>query len=330
MNSSLITKINNINSFLRNKENNKIDKSELRKLLNSKIGNFITTDKHMQINRYKDNGILSVDGSINNEGATFPYLITLLRAYAHNTKRDNLGCIEEVEEVFCPVYKSDRDKLDNLINDMEEGNYSMESIFHSYIKNRLAELELISAMEGIKRFNNKIVLLDGGFKRFEYNCPTLLDEFKEFCLENNVTAVGIIEEVSTHTISKLLKDSLTENYIKDYDRELLFGVLNINEWLKVDLDIEIKIGYYTTFARFSQHPQIISIDFLKEQVDVVDEVMSLLSSLTPLKSRGIPIPIDIVDKEVRITDNETSILMGELDLDIKEKFIVANHNRRQF
>lgn len=329
MNSNLNERIKVINDYLRTKETNKISSIDLRDLIEKNLGSLKMADKDRKIDKYTEKGILGVDGSINNVGATFPHMLSLIRSVTMNTKPDDSGNSESVDEVFCPVYPPDRLILDDLVDD-HEGGMTREIAFHKYVKDRMAELELISAMKGIERFKSKIILMDGGFYRFEITCPGLWQEFKELCLSTDTLAVGIIEEVSTHALASLLKEDLPADMLRDYDRELLFGILKVGEWLKFNEDIEIKKGYYTTFARFSKHPQVIGVDFLKEQIAEVDTTMDLISSLTPINSRGIPLWIDLVDSNVRITNNETDVLLGSLDMDIKEKFIVANHNRRQF
>jgi hypothetical protein len=329
MDTALSDKIKAINEYLRTKENKKINREELRSLLEVRVGEFISPLRSFRTEKYVEHGILGVDGSISNVGATFPHLLTLFRACSMNTKADNEGNMEKIVEAFCPVYEQDRAALEVIVTD-SDGAITMENAFHKYTKNRMAELELLSAMNGIKRFKSKIVLMDGGFYRFEITCPTLWKEFKQLCLDTGTLAVGVIEEVSTHSISKLLQEDLPVYMNRDYDRELLFGTLEVGEWLKVNKDIEIKKGYYTCFARFSKHPQVIAVDFLKEQLDEVDSTMELIASLTPVNSRGVPIWIDIVDMNVRITQNETDIILSTMDLDIKEKFITANHDRRQY
>jgi NurA-like 5'-3' nuclease len=329
MDKSLNEKIKVINEYLRTKESKKISNNELRKLIEDSVGSFKVPDRGIGVEKYTKDGILGVDGSISNVGATFPYVLTLIRAYTMNTKADKQGNMEKVEEVFCPVYAQDRITLEDMVAEVD-GSITMENAFHRYTKDRMAELELMSAMKGIERFKSKIILMDGGFYRFEITCPTLWKEFKALCLKTGTLAVGVIEEVSTHKISKLLIDDLPANMNKDYDRELLFGALKVGEWLKVNDDIEIKKGYYTSFARFSKHPQVIGVDFLKEQMDEVDTTMDLIASLTPINSRGVPIWIDMVDANVRFTQKETDVLLSSMDIDIREKFIIANHDRRQY
>lgn len=329
MDKTLNEKIKVINDYLRTKESKKITNKDLRSLIEDNVGKFKVPARDIKVDKYTNEGILGVDGSISNVGATFPYVLTLIRAYTMNTKADRDGNMEKVEEVFCPVYAQDRTILEEMVAEVD-GAITMENAFHRYAKDRMAELELISAMRGIERFKSKIILMDGGFYRFEITCPSLWKEFKASCLKTGTLAVGVIEEVSTHKISKLLREELPVNMSKDYDRELLFGALNVGEWLKINEDIEIKKGYYTVFARFSKHPQVIGVDFLKEQTDEVDTTMDLLASLTPVNSRGVPIWIDMVDANVRITQKETDILLSSMDIDIREKFIIANHDRRQY
>lgn len=326
----LSEKIKSININLRTKENKKISKDDLRSILNRTVGNILKSNSIDSVKKYMDFGILGVDGSINTYGATFPYQLSFFRSCVMNTKADNKGeRILKNEDIFSPVLVDHRNILDKIIEE-NNGKMTYEGALALYNKQKLAELELQIAIEGVKKFGSKVILLDGGFVRYELLCPALLETFKILCLETETLAVGVIEEVSTHKLSRLLEFELPESMSNDYDRELLFGALNVKEWLKINEDIEIKQGYHTSFAKLSKHPQVIGIDLFKEQMDKIETVVSLLDSLTPIGSRGVPVWIDIVDKEVRITKKEIDVLMSGIDIDIQEKFFIAQKDRRQY
>ncbi len=322
-------KVKEINEVLRTKENQKLSNREIRRLVEGSVGQFKIVDRGAAAAKYTENGVLAVDGSIGRAGAYFPYVLSFVRAVAINTKEDTMGNAVKLEEVICPLISDDRAALERLLSE-SENLISLENAYNKYSNDKMAELELKSAMRGVERFGSKVVLIDGGFYRFGITCPELWDEFKEFCMTTGTLAVGVIEEVSTHKMSRLLVEKLPDYMHFDYDRELLYGVLRQGEWLKVNEDIEIKKGYYTAFARFSSNPQVIGLDIFKEQVDEVEDAVQLVAGLTAQKSRGVPVLVDIVDKAARVTQREVGILLGMMDLDIKEKFIVSQHERRVY
>lgn len=318
-----ITKLNNC---LRTKEIKKKNNPSLRKLIENKAGLLIPIkDDPAVIDKYSKRGILGVDGSVNSEGAAFPFVLSFFRGVAMNTKElPKAGRKIVTEEIFSPLKESD---LTILIRQAVKDGQTIEMAFQKYHLKRMAEIELITAIEGISEFKTDIILMDGGFVRFEILAPELWADFKAFCLELDVLAVGVIEEVSTSALANILGD---KSLGKDYDREILYGLLEPREYLKIKEDLEIKKGYYSAFARLSNHPQVIGVDLFTENKEQIGEVMPLLAGLTPAAGRGIPLWLDIVDREARITRKEVDLYMGCIDLDIREKFMMAQHNRRQY
>jgi len=333
MNKRIYDKLKELNNNLRIKENKKINREKLRQIISRKVGDFISLDNKISIPiRYKKAGIMGVDGSINTYGGNFPYEVTFFRGLAKNTKLNkNKKNTVILEDVFTPFYPKHRAIIDKMLTD-ENGKeiMTLENALYKYKKDRLTELELLTAIEGIYQYEPSLIIMDGGFYRFDINTPDLWKELQQLCIKKNVLIVGVIEEVSTHKIAQFIKEDIPY-FNKSYDREVLFGLLNPNEWLKVKSDIEIKKGYYTAFGRFSNHPQATGLDFLKEQIDYVEEIVEIIKGLTPVKSRGIPVWLDIVDREVRITRKELEVYINNcFDRDIIEKFLIPNSNRRQY
>ncbi|OAT85749.1 DNA double-strand break repair nuclease NurA [Desulfotomaculum copahuensis] len=117
-----------------------------------------------------------------------------------------------------------------------------------------------------------------------------------------------------------------------YDRELLFGLLEPGECLFTHPQVEVKnAGLYTVFARLSRHPQAVAVDFLCAQAGVAKEVMRYLYTITPAGSRGIPLFLDLVDAEVRLSHRDVRLLAGAgLDPAVRECFFTAQRQRRDY
>lgn len=333
MNDKLSNKIEDINRHLRLKQSSKMRREELRRLLAQKIGTFVNAEYRDQsaLNLCKDNGLIGVDGSLMSMGTNYPYEITVFRSYCKCTKK-NEGEKDLISDsrVFCPLYDKDKDMLQRMIEN-SQGSLTQETAAHKFKKDTLASLELSVAIRGIKQFKSRVILMDGGFYRFIISAPRLWEEFKQLCLNTNTLVAGVVEEVGTHSLSELMQNQLPDFMHRDYDREMLFGVLNTGEYLKIHPSINIKNGFYTCFARFSNHPQPIAIDLLNEQLAYIQDIMNLIACLTPSNSRGIPLWIDIIDREVRITKREMEILIDSVfDSDTKEIYFMANEQRRQY
>ena len=73
----------------------------------------------------------------------------------------------------------------------------------------------------------------------------------------------------------------------------------------------------------------IGIDILSEQKKYIKDAANLVYSLTPYNSRGVPLWLDIVDKEVRVTDQFMKSMLEEyMDRDIYERFFISERDRR--
>ena len=88
-------------------------------------------------------------------------------------------------------------------------------------------------------------------------------------------------------------------------------------------------GFSSAFIRTSNFPGVVGIDILDVQENYLRFVSRLVYSLTPINSRGIPLWLDIVDKDVRITDELIKAsLESYLDRDLYERFFVSERDKR--
>ncbi|MFY9213178.1 MAG: single-stranded DNA endonuclease, partial [Tissierellaceae bacterium] len=88
-------------------------------------------------------------------------------------------------------------------------------------------------------------------------------------------------------------------------------------------------GYASVFLRSSLAPSVIGMDIIDSQREHIQEMARLVFTLTPENSRGVPLWLDIVDKEVLISDDIMRSMMEEyLDRDLYERFFVSERDKR--
>lgn len=262
--------------------------------------------------------LVAVDGSVNSLGISYPHILLLFQAYAKCSTGG--GCLQS--DILTPLLPKHLQRLgkDNSDNQQLAGAQ----------KRILAAMELQVAMEAIKEYKPWLVLFDGGFMRFTRHAPKQWEEYRRLALAAGVLSVGVIEEAESHGLSRVL--GLTgEGQVPVYDRELLFGVLAPGECFVTYPEREVKSEFCTVFARLSRQPQATAYDFLPEQASSREEVMRFLFTITPSGSRGIPVFIDIVDAEVRVSKREMELLVSAyLDAGLRERFFIPNRQRRSY
>ncbi|SHF20394.1 MULTISPECIES: DNA double-strand break repair nuclease NurA [Caloramator] len=310
-------KLENLNSILKDK-NKGLDRNNIKEYL---IKNDIATiKKSKKLNEQElravscDKGVVAVDGSINNFGGLYPHYISLIRAVALCTK----GYKAEYEDIYTPLLE------ENMTQDEDA------------IKRRatMSKMEIKAAMDAINNCEANIIFMDGSLLHYKIDCPYEWDELKKSALYKNKIIVGITEEVKTKDIGEILiKDGqLYDEFI--YDREILFNMLSEGEYLYLKKEIKTRkkdSGIKSFYARFSDDPQAIGIDFLKEQEAVSEGILSLIYTLTFSKSRGIPYLIDLVDVETKVTDEKLKALIdGYLDKEVVEVYFNPKRNKRGY
>ncbi|MCX7695711.1 MAG: DNA double-strand break repair nuclease NurA [Caloramator sp.] len=313
----LKNKLESLNAILKDK-NKGLNRNKIKDyLVKNDIANIKRANK---LNEYElravscDKGVVAVDGSINNFGGLYPHYISLIRAVALCTK----GYKAEYEDIYTPLLE------ENMTQDEDA------------IKRRatMSKMEIKAAMDAINNCESNIIFMDGSLLHYKIDCPYEWDELKNSALYKNKVIVGITEEVKTKDIGEILKKDgqLDEDIL--YDREVLFNLLNIGEYMYLKKEIKTSkkdSGIKSFYARFSDDPQVIGIDFLKEQEAFSDSILSLIYSLTFSKSRGIPYIIDLVDVETKITDEKLKALIdGYLDKEVVEVYFNPKRNKRGY
>lgn len=307
-------------------DTNNFDFIQLRNILKEKIsGKFFFFERLSQQTIEKKllgKSLVGVDGSVNRVGSTFPHYLTLFQALAKSTNKKEQPMVEQ--DFHTPLLREERQKM---VAQAAEEEVPLGLIQDRIESMRLAELELRSAYRALEEYNCWLIIFDGPLWRYEKRAPDLWPKFKELVQKKEVWIVGVVEEVSSAFLAPLLEESLPDKMRDYYDRDLLFGLLAPGEGLYIPQ--ELKEGYLTYYLRPSSEPQAIAFDFLKEQRAGMKLVADLLFTLTPQKGRGVPLWLDIVDKEVRITKQlMDGLLNTTLSPEIINKLLLAQRMKR--
>jgi hypothetical protein len=300
--------------------------AKLRELIvERRIGTFLPLEKwdtHELSAYLSGKTVAGVDGSTVTFGGGYPGTITLLQAGAMTMTRKKYLLGDSVS----PLSKKDQTQMRKY---KERFGLSVEEAYTRYRDERLAVLEIMSAVELLQQEEPKLVMFDGGFVRYESKAGPWWEEYQSFSKDKKVLSVGIIEEVGTNFIAQALKETISP---LPYDRQLLFGVLNKGEALLVNPALRQKGfsgRYYTCFARLSAHPSIIGCDLFAQDRDQLIPLLRYLYTNTLETSRGVPFWIDRVDHEIKLSYGETEALVRQaFPPGWVEKYLVSQRSRR--
>lgn len=324
LNNQLKDKVTGLNNLLKEKYENVLgmDRNELRGFIHEHIGEIRSLEKlskaHLAIYEAKG-GIVGVDGSNNKIGGSYPHFVEAYQALAKSTTHKNDPLV--LADIYSPLYP---EQEENPLEDEDGVMVEKKNI-------KLATIEVEVALESIKKFKPYAILMDGGLIRYNIYAYDKWMELRQKCEEENIILVGVIEDIKTSTIGDKLKDmdaSIKECF---YDRELLFGQLNYGETILIKDEVNKKKpeGYSSLFLRSSLAPTVIGMDILDTQKEHMEEMARLVFTLTPENSRGVPLWLDIVDKEVKISDDIMKALMERyMDRSIYERFFIAERDKR--
>ncbi|WP_138159361.1 DNA double-strand break repair nuclease NurA [Peptoniphilus catoniae] len=301
--------IRQLNSKLKSKYNNffSMDKDNFRENILNKIGKFSTLKK-LEAEELKNLGpVVGVDGSVNRVGGDFPHYVEIYQALAKPTRGEDLY----LNECYTPLIDADEEN---------EG---------SKREKLLAQIELDAAIESVKKHKPGILMMDGGLIRYKINDKDRYLELIDTCEENGVILIGVLKELKTNVISRALGEDTSI-----FDRELLYGKLNMGDFVEIYDELNKKFKendkeLVSGFLRASNSALAIGIDILASQRSYIKDAAELVYTLTPYNSRGVPLWLDIVDKEVKITDLLIKSMLEEyLDRDIYERFFITERDRR--
>lgn len=130
----------------------------------------------------------------------------------------------------------------------------------------------------------------------------------------------------------MLGDQAPQGWRNRLDGDLLWGMLEYGEVLEVSRaakgtapmgngpgDAE-EMPIRTWFMRSARDPGVVGLDMLDEQVQSMGRIADYLFTLSPADGRGIPIWLDIVDREVRLTHVEMEAYAQLLEPQIQRVF----------
>lgn len=307
-----------------------ISKEDFKLFIEKDIGELVKLEKpgRDKLKSYEERGgIVGVDGSVNKKGGAYPHFVELFQGLAMSTRHKE--DMVKLVEVSSPL-------IDKDFNE----DISQEEIDMLRMENRneiLASIELKVAIESIEKFKPYGVLMDGSLLRFHLYSKKLWAELKEICERENILLVGIIEEIKTQIISKEWKG---REELASYDKEILFGKLDYGEMLVLNDSVNTKrewtkggiketIDISSAFLRTALAPNIIGMDILESQRDKLEEMANLVFGLTPENSRGIPLWLDLVDQEVRITNLMMEALLEKyIDRQLYERLFLETRSKR--
>ncbi|WP_157729410.1 DNA double-strand break repair nuclease NurA [Tumebacillus algifaecis] len=348
---TLAKELQGLNVTLQEKRNERADQSAVRAALETNVGEFVRAKRlsEQQIRElFQGRSLVGVDGSIHQFGSAYPYTIHLYKALAKSTipSRDGSSSVEQVS-MFSPLQADDHAAVRQFVQErraelrvepqedrLTERDLAEQQAYQILADQKLVELELQVAIDAIDRFRPFLMLMDGGFSRLKGKGGERWEQFEEKVTDSDTIVVGVIEEVGSYRLKSRLDDvdeRLLNGYIRGHDREVMFNLLEEGEWLKTSLERPIKNEFYTVFHRLSDQPQAGACDFLREQAQRVDEVIDFLYTITPRKSRGIPLWLDLVDAEARLTKKQVEMIVRtNLDQEIVESFLRPQRERRDF
>ncbi|MDU5805860.1 MAG: DNA double-strand break repair nuclease NurA [Peptoniphilus harei] len=285
-----------------------LDHEAFRKELTENVGRLIKMEKFPKEKLSKYKRTVGVDGSNNRSGGAFPHFIEIFQGLAKSTDGNEVY----KNKVYTPT-----------LNDI----YEDKNLSQKY----LATIEIETALEYINKFDFDYLMMDGGFIRYKINCLDLFTELRETCEAKNIILFGVIKDLKTNVIARSLE--IDESI---YDREILFNRLKTGEAVLIRNEINKKFikdglgeGFSSAFMRTSKFPGAVGLDILDTQEKYLEEISNLIYTLTPMSSRGVPLWLDIVDKDVKITDEILTTLLEEyLDRDVYERFFISERDKR--
>jgi len=265
-----------------------------------------------------DGGLLvGVDGSINTFGGQFPYYVDLLRALA----KPSTGEAVVVKALHCPIPPEDEaDEETALRNDNE------------IRQSKLAELEVQAAIAAIDKYRPKVVLMDGPLVRFDMRAKDSFCYLCEKVIRDRIALLGCIENIESKVLGTVLGDHLPAGWRNRYDRDLLWDLLDYGEVLEIRTPAKglprpghqagaaKAVPICTWFMRASFDPAVVGVDMLQAQLELAGGFVDYLYTLSPPDGRGIPIWLDVVDREVRLTDVELQAYAELLDPQVRRVF----------
>ncbi len=279
--------------------------TSLRRLSGKEISSF-----------FQGKPLVGVDGSLVTYGASYPYLLTFLRALAYATSAGGGHQRIWEQEIFSPLLP----RYQQIIDEHLSAGQTPEEAMAHLRWGILAQIETKVAVQAVS-LKPRLLLLDGGFERLKEHAPDMWKELKAAALREDVLLLGVTEEIATCSLMKILgfdQDPLCPGVMGD--REILFGMLRPGEMYRLKERTRGEKG--RLYVRFAGHPQVVAVDYLLEQEEGLEPALNFLYTITPAHGRGIPLWLDVVDAEVRLRKEQVEAMIAAcLDPAMVEVFL---------
>ena len=90
-------------------------------------------------------------------------------------------------------------------------------------------------------------------------------------------------------------------------------------------------GLQSVWVRFGLDPQMTGYDMLEEQAEQKWEIARILAALTPKDGRGIPLWLDHIDREIRLTDQLVEALVEQyMDTELQQRLLKKKRQWRPY
>lgn len=270
--------------------------------------------------------VVGVDGSVNSFGGGFPYYVALLRAAAVPTQGQPLVREAAYSPLLRPDWLAAGAAQDGL-----------------RLRRLQARLEVAVAAKALAGYRPALLLMDGPLVRFDREAKKSFARLARQALDAGAALVGVVENVESSVLRRLLGEDAPPDWAARWDRELLWGVLQPGEVLALaqpvpagdgeDPEGPRGVAVRRWFLRPGADPAPIALDFLEDQVQadpaMPRRVAAFLMALTPADGRGIPVWTDLVDRHVRITEAELQqAVQAYLDPRVRSQLLVAKRHLR--
>lgn len=256
--------------------------------------------------------LVGVDGSVNSTAGSYPHVLSIFQALAKETTGKECWAAD----IYTPLLDAGQDE------DVSEGQLAREAKHRGSL---LASLELQVAFQAIQQWRPKIMMMDGSLLHYLMEDAEGWARLAEQAESAEVLLVGVSEEIGTKSLARhLYPDQPAYS-----DRDVLFGMMESEEVYISKVLNPPGSGLWKAVLCSAQNPQPVGIDGLLSQSADQEEVIRLVHTLTPAQGRGIPLWLDIVDKEVRVTDPLVTAMVEQfIDPDLRHRLLVPKRKDR--
>ncbi|MGA8942975.1 MAG: DNA double-strand break repair nuclease NurA [Thermoactinomyces sp.] len=290
------------------------DGAKIRERL-QEAGTFYTLTKMngTEIRNWLQGGLLvGVDGSVNSTRGSQDRTLSVFQALAKGTQ----GGEKWDADVYTPLLDEE---------DGEEGKAAREARKRGTL---LSRLEMKVTMEAIREWAPRVVMADGSLRHYAIDDNEVWEQLMQLAELKNTLMVGVSEEIGTRTLVK----ELFPEYPVWTDRDLLYGVLKVGEayeWEGWSQGQQAETRLWKMVFRASRSPQPIGLDGLASQREERLHLAELVYSLTPEQGRGIPYWLDIVDRQVRVTNPLVETMVEQyIDPEIRYRLLSSKRSDR--